>query len=268
MRVHSILALTCGIALPACSLYFEQDPGAGDGPPAPTCELRAADAGIPGYPFDFPYYVGVVWPLTQRGCASSGGCHDARDGFSRGFEVWPQDDDPCSANRSFNAFYDYSDYVRWPADSLVLLALDGGLPTHPVQPGRNSEDYSTLSNFIEDAWFEYADGARQTLYFDMEVFQTEIQPMLDAAGCASAGCHDVYTTPNGFGLYGRPARGSSEMYANFDVVTLAVEFSAPPDQTSLFTQATNWHGGSGVDNAAALLSWIMDGFWQFNRYRD
>ena len=35
------LALICGLSLPACSLYFEQDPGDGDEPS--TCELRSAN---------------------------------------------------------------------------------------------------------------------------------------------------------------------------------------------------------------------------------
>lgn len=260
MRVHSILALTCGIALPACSLYFEQDPGAGDGPPTPTCELHAPNASIPGYPFDFTYYVQVVWPLTQRGCASSGGCHDARDGFSRGFEVWPEDGGPCSINRSFNALYDHSDFRVRPENSLVLLALDGSLPTHPVQPGRGSEDYEVLHDFIEQAWSRYRGDPTPSIFFDLEVFQSEIQPMLDGSGCTALGCHELFTTSNDLGLYPRPPPDSTEMYVNFDAVTRFVDFSLWPEQSSLYAQATNWHGGSAVSDPAALLAWITDAF--------
>lgn len=260
MRVHSTLVLACGICLPACSLYFEQDPGTGDGPPAPACDLHTADAAIPGYPFDFGYYQRVVWPLTQRSCGSSGGCHDGQDGFPRGFEVWPQDGAPCSAVWSFNALYDHSDFVRWPEDSVVLAVLDGRVPTHPVQPGRGSEDYELLRGFIERAWLQFAGDSSPSVYFDFIVFQNEIQPMLDDASCTATGCHDTFTTPTAFGLYYRPARDSTDMYVNFDIAARYVDFGVWPEQTRLFAEATNWHGGSAVADPVALLDWITDAY--------
>ena len=263
MRVHPILALACGISLPACSLYFEQDPGTGDAPPAPACEPNSANGSIPGYPFDFPYYTQVVWPLTQRVCGSSGGCHDGQDSFPRGFEVWPQDGNPCSPIWSFNDLYDYSDYINRPENSFALAALDGRLATHPVQPGQDSEEYEILYGYIERAWFQYVGGPTPSAYFDLEVFQSEIQPMLDDSACTASGCHDFFTTPTSFGLYYRPARDSAEMYTNFDLVPRWVDFNVTPEQTPLFVQATNWHGGSAVTDPARLLDWIeaaYDGF--------
>jgi hypothetical protein len=263
MRVYSILALACGISSPACSLYFEGDPGPDGGPPAPACELHTTNAAIPGYPFDFAYYQRVVWPLTQRDCASSGGCHGGTDSLTRGFEVWPQDDQPCSAVWSFNAFYDYSDYVIGPENSFVLAALDGRLPTHPIQPGRGFEGYDVLSGYIERAWSRYQGGPGRGVYFDLEVFQGEIQPMLDDSACTASGCHDVFTTPTFFGLHYRPAQDSTEMYVNFDSVARYVNFQVLPEATALFTQATNGHGGVTVTDPAALLDWIADAYGSF-----
>ncbi len=259
MRIDTILALACGLCLPACSLYFEPDPGTGDGPPPSTCELRGESDAFPGYPFNFAYYQQVVWPLTQRGCGIAG-CHDAQDGFSSGFEVWPQDGDPCSPIRSFNALYDHSDYIVWPENSVVLVALDGRRPTHPVQPGRGSVDYEVLYGFIREAWLEYGNVPSPSVYFDFDVFQSEIQPMLDSASCSAIGCHDFYSSYTPFSLYSRPAWDSSEMQVNFEMVTSYVDFRVGPEQTLLYTRAIDWHGGAGVYDPDELLDWITDAF--------
>lgn len=263
MRVHSILALACGISSAACSLYFEQDPGTGDGP-ATACDLRSEHAFIPGYPFDFAYYRDVVWPLTQRGCGSSGGCHDGRDGFAHSFEVWPQDNEPCSANWSFNTLYDHTDFINSPEESLVLAALDGRMPSHPVQPGRNSEEYAVLFSFIDRAFWQNLGGLQPSDYFDFDVFQREIQPMLDNAACTASGCHDAFTTPTNLGLYYRPGWGSAEIEVNFQIVTSYVDFSRWPEEAPFYTWATDFHGGSAVTDPAALLAWITDAFDNFN----
>lgn len=258
MRIDTIMALACGLSLPACSLYFEQDPGTGE-PPSATCELQSANDAVPGYPFDFTHYEQVVWPLTQRGCGIAG-CHDARDGFSSGFEVWAQDGDPCSPIRSFNALYDHSDYIVWPESSAVLIALDGRMATHPVQPGRGSVDYEVLFSFIQEAWLQFGGAPSPSAYFDFYVFQSEIQPMLDAASCSAVGCHDFYTSYTPFSLYPQPAWSSSEMRVNFEMVTSYVDFRVSPEQTRLYTAATDWHGGSEVYDPVALLSWIRSAF--------
>lgn len=257
------LALVCGLSLPACSLYFEQDPGTGgDGPPPSTCELRSANDFVPGFPFQFPDYEQVVWPLTQRGCGVAG-CHSANDGFATGFEVWPQDGDPCSVIRSFNELYDHSDYLIAPENSLVLVALDGRMPTHPVQPGPGSVDYEVIYSFIRDAWLQFSNGPSSN-YFDFEVFQVEIQPMLDSASCAAIGCHDFSTGYSGFLLHVQPAWDSPAMLENFEMVTSFVDLYALPEQTRLFGAATNWHGGTAVSDTAALRRWLTDAFEDFN----
>jgi hypothetical protein len=257
MRIDTILALACGLSLAACSLYFEQDPGTP--PPPSTCELRSGNEAVPGYPYDFAYYQQVVWPLTQRGCGLAG-CHDAQDGFSASFEVWPQDGDPCSPIRSFNALYDHSDYTDWPEASFVLRALDGSLPTHPVQPGPGSVDYVILYGFIQDAWFESGNAPSQSIYFDFDVFQSEIQPLLDIASCAAVGCHDEYTVSGGFSLYPEPPWSSLEMFANLEMVASFVDFNGLPEQTRLYNAAIDWHGGTAVYDPPVLLDWIADAF--------
>lgn len=258
------LALICGLSLPACSLYFEQDPGdGGDGPS--TCELRSANDFVPGFPFQFPDYEQVVWPLTQRGCGVPG-CHDATDGFSSGFEVWPRDGDPCSVIWSFNALYDHSDYLISPDNSVVLVALDGRMPTHPVQPGAGSSDYVAIYNFIRDAWLQFS-GGDNSKYFDFFVFQADIQPMLDDASCAASNCHHFSTGYTGFLLYPQPAWDSAEMIENFDMVTSFVDLDVWPDETRLFNAATDWHG-TVVNDTAKLRRWLTDAFENRNDIGD
>ncbi len=68
MRISTISLLACGLALSACSLYFEQNAGdgAGDADPCPL----AGPAQPPGDPFDVGYYQQGMWTLTQRSCGS------------------------------------------------------------------------------------------------------------------------------------------------------------------------------------------------------
>lgn len=152
MRISTISFLACGLALSACSLYFEQDPPDGDGPgDGAPCTLAGPADSPPGFPFDVAYYQEVIWTLT-RGYCGSGGCHvPGRDGFS-GFRVWANNGDACAMIESFNDFYDHSDFTDIPENSRVLRALDGSRPSHPLLRSPGTAEYDVLYNYIAEAW--------------------------------------------------------------------------------------------------------------------
>jgi hypothetical protein len=261
MRISTISFLACGLALSACSLYFEQAPpdGSGDGPGGDPggvtrCTL-AGPADSPGFPFDVAYYQDVIWALT-RGSCGSGGCHvPGRDGFSY-FRVWADNGDPCAVIVSFNDFYGHSDFVDSPENSRILRAIDGSRAAHPVVRGPGTAEYDVLYDYIADAWSRFRFDS-PAVFFDFSVFQQEIQPMLDAAGCGATGCHHPNTAQAGFVLYEYPVLDSSEMWQNFDNVTRLVDFQDRPEDTLLYQRAMDEHGGVSLPDPDALRAWLQ-----------
>ncbi|HWN66864.1 MAG TPA: hypothetical protein VNM90_04440 [Haliangium sp.] len=255
MRISPIGILACGLALSACSLYFEQDPGDPDDDRpgnADPCELAGPDE-WPGFPFDVAEYQQVIWPMTQRTC-SRAACHDSSNGASFDFLVWADNGDVCAMIRSFNDFYANSDFVEVPENSAVLRALDGRVP-HPVFLGPGTAEYDVLLEYIVQAWsrFQFDTPAP---YFDAYVFEQQIQPMLDEAACTASGCHDPISSTGGFALYPFPAPGSQEMSQNLQSVARYVDFQVPPESTELYQRAAGWHG-SIVSSPELLLAWIQ-----------
>lgn len=261
MRISTIgflaSGLACGLALSACSLYFEQDPpdgsggGPGDGDP---CTL-AGPTDIPGFPFDVAYYQDVVWTLTRSNCGA-GGCHAPGNGGFSSFRVWADNRDGCDMIRSFNAFYDHSDFSDNPEDSRVLRALDGSRPGHPLLRSPGTAEYDVLHGYIDRAWVQFRFDS-PAVFFDFAVFEQDIQPMLDAPGCSAVGCHHPNTAIGGFVLYDYPVRDSSEMWQNFETVALLADFQAAPESTVLYLRATDGHGGVVVSDPELLLAWIQ-----------
>lgn len=263
MRISTFSFLACGLALAACSLYFEQDPDdSGDGPgDVDPCTL-AGPANLPGYPFDVAYYQEVVWTLT-RGSCGFGGCHAPnRNGFSD-FRVWADDGDACSMIQSFNDFYDHSDFMADPENSRVLRALDGSRP-HPLLLGPGTVEYDVLFSYIEMAAvnFYYDSPLR---YLDHYVFQQEIQPMLDATRCGALGCHHPSTALAGFALYEYPDWESEEMWQNFENMARMVDFQVPAESTILYQRATDGHGGVTASDPELLLAWIQAAYDRVGR---
>ena len=256
MRIPTISFLACGLALSACSLYFEQDAD-GPGDVAP-CTLAGPADSPPGFPFDVAYYQEVIWTLT-RGYCGSGGCHaPGRDGFS-GFRVWAENGDACAMIESFNDFYDHSDFTDIPENSRVLRALDGSRPGHPLLRSPGTAEYDVLYNYIAEAWGRFRFDS-PAVFLDAYVFEQEIQPMLDAVGCSISYCHEASTAVAGFALYAFPEPGSPEMTQNFQNVARFVDFLEPPESTLLYQRATDGHGGAIVYAPDLLLDWIQDAY--------
>jgi hypothetical protein len=150
MRISTTSVLACGLALSACSLYFELDPDEGPGGPGPDPCALAGPPELPGYPFDVPYYQQEIWPLTQRTCGFTG-CH-AAEGNGFGFRVWPDDGDACSMIQSFNELYANSDFADFPENSRILRAIDGSRLGHPLILVPGNPEYELLLWYITDAW--------------------------------------------------------------------------------------------------------------------
>jgi hypothetical protein len=256
MRISTIGLLACGLALSACSLYFEQDPDDGAGSPGP-CE-PAGPAQSPAYPFDAAYYQQVIWTLTQRTCGMDG-CHTPNGGARFDFRVWADSGDSCNIVKSFNDFYANSDFVDFPENSRLLRALDGNVANHPLMLGPGTAEYDVLLGFILEAWsrLRLDDPA---VYFDAYVFEQQIQPMLDAASCSVAGCHDPSSSVAGFALNAYPASGSPAMSQNLQSLARYVDFLVPPESTRLYQRATDRHGGTSVSAPESLLAWLQAAF--------
>src|SRR5262249_11524666 len=100
--------------------------------------------------------------------------------------------------------------------------------------------------------------------FDFNVFQTQIQPILDTAegkGCTNANCHGSPAGIGGMKLVANPAANSADMQANFTAITSRTNLSSP-DQSKFYLQATLRHasGNSALvstSQAASILSWIQ-----------
>lgn len=123
--------------------------------------------------------------------------------------------------------------------------------------------FVTVSNpglllaWIEDAYARYS---RDWDFFDAQVFEDVIQPMLTGPGpgCAFAACHDANNSGGvAFTLFPDPAPGSRESILNLRATTELVDVSAArAEDTALYRYATDLHFGIIVSDPAALASWI------------
>jgi hypothetical protein len=99
--------------------------------------------------------------------------------------------------------------------------------------------------------------------FDLNVFQTQIQPALDAAGgkgCTNANCHGAAAGAGGLHMIASPAKDSADMKSNFMNVTALCDLNVPQNST-FYKKATTLHaGGASVQVSASdatnILNWI------------
>lgn len=240
------------------------------GPPTtdPECQIQVDGEQTPGYPFDLSTFADEVLPVVAANCATSG-CHGPPTGQG-GFTVWSTAaPGNCDYAKTFNSLAGFVDLAN-PANSALLVAIRGDLPTHPVQYAAEDPKLATLTAYVEDAAARYeADGGGTTppppgaSPFDFAVYQDVIQPMLDTAegrGCALSGCHG--TGAGTLTLTANPPRDSDAMKANFAAITSRANL-ATPESSLVYLKATLRHGANAStvvspDQGAALLAWIVD----------
>jgi hypothetical protein len=244
----------------------------------PACVLDGADAESerwPGYPYPFDDFKQDIAPILVADCAA-GGCHGPAAppaGGSGGFTVYERAaSGGCDLVRTFKQFRAVADLTD-PPRSRILHALRGGGLTgdvpHPLdytEAEGGEARLDAIAAFIAEASATcVADGgcaADVRDFFAHEVFQRDIQPGLDQAGCAaSAACHAQPDGQAGFALPVEPAPDSPEMDAARRMAASRVSLDAEPRATVFYAKAANRHGGGAstpVDDATAeaIEGWI------------
>jgi hypothetical protein len=248
----------------------------------PECVLTDENERTPGYPFNFEVFKTDIAATLVANC-TAGNCHlpgEPPTGANGNYIVWAgAADDDCDRVKTFKAFRDMSD-LTVPANSKINTSLNGALPTHPVKAaaaGGTLDDaiVAKLLDFIVKANEAcVADGgcapATGVDYFDKAVFESTIQPALDAAGgvgCSSSvACH---APPTGQGLFvftPNAAAGSADITANYEAVknkiSLTGDVNQDPTKTVFYIQATVAHGGGlstqvNAAGATALADFIQ-----------
>jgi hypothetical protein len=232
----------------------------------PACTIAADQQHSPGWPFSLDSFKSNVLPTLTQTCATAG-CHAAPNG-SAGYTAWA-DAAPgnCSYAKTFTAFIKKVDLTN-PTNSAVYVAITGGDPSHPVKLDKADPKATAILSFIQAAAMT-SSGPVQTSPpptsanpFDYTVFQSTIQPILDTAagkGCTNANCHGAGIA--GVKIVATPAQNSTDMQANFNLITSICNLQAP-DQSKFYLQATTLHGSgqSAVVSSAqaqSILTWIQ-----------
>ena len=251
-RVTPILGLSLVLMAAACT------PEGGTPPPGAECSINSTAEKGPGYPFDLAVYETQLLP-TMTGC-TGGACHD--DGNATSFTVFsPNAKGDCGFAQTFNSLSANID-LNNPSQSKVVLALTTGGTTHPVKLDAAAALYLDYATKASEKLGNVQPPAQQNP-LDYEVFKTQIQPILDAAGnatCTSAGCHG-----GGAGNFTLKANAvaDADLEANLTAVSQRISLLQEPNTTTFYLKATNLHGfgGSRVVNAteaSTILAWITD----------
>ncbi len=230
----------------------------------PECQLDTEGEKEPGFPYDVNTFTTAVMPIISGSCALAG-CHGSPTGQGD-FTVW-KDARPgdCDFGKTFNQVVRKIDLTT-PANSRIVAAVSGGSATHPFSFAADAGQLTALRAFVDAAAERYArEGGGVTpppgpSPFDYDVYQTQIQPALNAAGCATTGCHG--SAAGGFTLKPQPASASSDMESNFVAVTARTSLENPAGST-VYVRATVRHASGQStqitpEAAAAMLAWIED----------
>jgi hypothetical protein len=115
-----------------------------------------------------------------------------------------------------------------------------------------------LLAWLDDAAIRFQGDGGNDDRFDPDVFASDIQPMLDAAGCTRSACHSIDGPAGGFGLHEAPAVESLEMAANLHELASLVDFSLErAEDTHIYIRATDGHLVSVIESPEALQAWIQ-----------
>jgi hypothetical protein len=239
-----------------------EDPGTTD----PKCNINTPSEKSPGYPYNLTRFKTEVVPILVATCTGSA-CHSQPTGQGS-YTVWTDAaTSACNLNQTFNSTIAKVDLLA-VANSPLISVVSGGSNTHPRRLDSAAADKANLDKltaFITEAkTTKDADGGGQVptnpdnSVFSYAVYQSQIQPALNAATCAVAGCH--LTGANGFFLKADPAPNSADMEFNFKAVTTRTKFD-PPSGSTIYVRATTPHAGGSsrqVATAAAdlMLAWI------------
>lgn len=222
------------------------------------------DPGDPGGPenpqsiyYDLATFATEIQPVLDVAGCTTVGCHDSDDSaIPRGVPLF-RGPAPGSNEMWFN-LQTLTSFVQLDTFPAPFSAEDTGLFVRAVDRHRGVafDQPERLAAWLEDAAARFDSPQAR---FDMDVFVSDIQPVLDA-GCSLAGCHDVDTVSAGFGLYRSPAPDSTELLENLRAVAERVDFSYErAEETWLFVRATDRHRGAALDSDEMILlqQWIQ-----------
>jgi hypothetical protein len=254
--IHAALVSSC-VALPACVEDIIVPP------PPPSDD---PDDGVVQPPdnrqavfYDVSTFAQRIQPLLDAGSCATAGCHSqqARAGT---FALWNRPE-PGSVEMWSNLQY---------VASLVDLAVPSFQAEESAFYVRATDrhlssmftDPPALAAWLEDAAARFQGGEPgEPDYFDAAVFETQVQPILDEAGCSNPGCHHR-TSGLAFALYPMPALESAEMAANRQAVIEWIELDAPGvEETTFYVRAVDGHRGAALPDPQAQLiaDWIQRG---------
>jgi hypothetical protein len=234
----------------------------------PACQINSPAEHTPGWPYDLPTFRDQVLPMMVQTCGMAG-CH-ASPGGNGGLAVWV-DAAPgnCSYAKTFNSVIAKTDLTN-PTNSPVYVAITGGDPLHPFKVATTDAKAAMLLSWVQNASQTNNSSSSggtpppSANPFDYNVFQMQIQPILDTAegkGCTGAACHGGPQGQGTFKLVANPAANSADMQANFNAVVQRCDLTTP-EQSKFFLQATNRHasGASAVvsgQQGQSILGWIQ-----------
>ena len=233
----------------------------------PKCQLNSKSEQTPGFPFNVATFTSTILPAAKTSCGAAG-CHASPSG-NGGLVIWADAaTGNCDFAQTFNSITALIDPSN-PGNSQLTAAVTGGDAAHPVKLTTGDATLLALTAFATDAATTLAaaggggSSAPPTASpFDYAVFQSTVEPALDAANCSRTGCHGG-AGQNGFALKAAPAANSADMQANFTVVTARGELTGDPATGIFYVQATTSHAGGGSSQIsatakAAVLKWLTD----------
>jgi hypothetical protein len=251
---HAALVSLC-VTLPACIEDIYVPPGMpGDGIVQPPNNPQVSF-------YDVVTFEQRIQPLLDdAGCATAG-CH-SRAGRVGTFVLWERPA-PGSVEMWSNL-----QYVASMVD-LAAPSFQGEVSAFYVYAINRHANSAIADPPALEAWLEEASarfqggdpGDGDPDRFDPFVFETQIQPILDAASCSNTGCHER-SSGLAFSLYPRPEPGSGEMAANRQAVLEWVELDVrSADETTFYLRATDAHRGASLPDSTTqvLADWIQRG---------
>jgi hypothetical protein len=272
VTVSALAGLCMAGTMAACAQII----GIDNLPPLPNsdaggnpCDLETAPGGTPaGFPYDVNMFNTTILPSLRMTCESGSSCHGA--GNVNQFTVYKAGDgSTCPDEQTFNEVATDSDYVQGGAASKIVQKTNGTV-THAF-PAAGSMDIATaLQAYIDAAKATYdgggGGGGGGAAAFDAAMFASQIQPVLDNAGCIVSGCHDITGASLGgeFGLTRLARAGTLELQANIEAIVQRIDLTLDPSQatqTQFYMKTQDRHGTTISDATAQqnLQNWIAGG---------
>lgn len=253
LLAHTALLSLCA-ALPACIDDVIVPPGQ---TPPPGADA-GVDAYVPPDPqqaihYDLVVYAEVIQPLLDEGCTIAG-CHggDLSSGIRLSLVRQPR----LGSVDMWSNLLRVTDLVELADTPFVAedtLLYQRATDNHA---GRSIQNPGALRDWLNEA---AASFPGRTGVWDADEYELQIQPGLDQAGCAAAGCHD-YESGREYLLFPAPELRSGKMATNMRAAIAFIDLGArSPEDTELYYWATNLHAGTSLtsEQATTLAAWIQ-----------